>query len=69
MTIILSLKTTKAALEGVLADFKTMGMETKVGQERDMFNAFVEKTEWMLSGLKNRIDEIQDEEPQYREEK
>lgn len=68
MTIILSLKTTQATLEGVLADFKAISMETHDEQDKDMFNAFTEKTDWMLSGLKNRIAEIQNEEPQYRED-
>lgn len=68
MTVVLRLRTAESLLEGVLADFKTLYLESSNVQSKDMFDAFMEKTRWMLDGIKERIVEIESEEPQYKEE-
>ncbi|WZL74237.1 hypothetical protein QBE52_05735 [Clostridiaceae bacterium 35-E11] len=68
MTVSKKLQTTLITLEGILADFKVSYMEASDIQTKTTFKSLVTQTENVLHTFKDRIDEMQKEEPQYREE-
>lgn len=66
MTLMLRLKSVHSLLEGVTADFKNMRLEAQDGDSKAMFDAFIDKAGWMMSGLDERIKEIKNGELQNK---
>jgi hypothetical protein len=68
MTILSKLRTTEATLEGILADFKAAHGESEDSSIKDLFDGMIAQTEDVINKLKSRIEFIENEEPQYKEE-
>lgn len=69
VTVETKLRATLSELQGVAADFKNMYLESPEGDDREMFNTMYRQAEDVSNRIKHRIEEIEDEEPQYRREK
>ncbi|HYE82948.1 MAG TPA: hypothetical protein VEG39_12390 [Clostridia bacterium] len=68
MTVSMKVRSTLAMLEGVLSDFKTMHTESSDGNTRKEFERLISETDIIVGKLRARIEEIAEEEPQYRED-
>ncbi|NLK21623.1 MAG: DUF1657 domain-containing protein [Epulopiscium sp.] len=61
------LRATLATLEGIAADFTVSYLETSDAQTKQMFEQLSTQTNSVIRKLKGRIEDIEEEEPQYRE--
>jgi len=68
LTVGQKVQTTLASLESVAADFKSFALETQNQQAKQMFNQFAQQAENMVQGLKSRVEQLQEEEPQYKQQ-
>ncbi|MDO9535145.1 MAG: DUF1657 domain-containing protein [Bacillota bacterium] len=66
MTVGKKLKTTLSSLKSAQADFESFALETENQTVKDSFSQFANQTKSIVEGLKTRIQEIEEEEPQYK---
>ncbi|MGE5632956.1 MAG: DUF1657 domain-containing protein [Caulobacteraceae bacterium] len=69
MTVSVKVRSTLATLEGICADFRAMYSESSDENTKKFFGKLAEQTDEVMSKLKNRVEQLETEEPQYREEK
>lgn len=68
MTVYNKVRLTLATLEGVLADFKVAYLETTDAPTKEMYSGFIIETEDVLCKFRNRVEEIEAQESQYKKE-
>ncbi|NLY54085.1 MAG: DUF1657 domain-containing protein [Firmicutes bacterium] len=68
MTVANKLATTLANAESVAASLKSFALETEDQQAKQMFQQLAQSMDNTVSQLRNRLDYIMQEEPQYASE-
>ena len=53
--------------ESILADLKSYQLETQDQQAKQLFQNLANQMEQTVNGLKQRLQQIQQQEPQYRQ--
>ncbi len=66
MTVGKKLKTCLSSLKSAQADLETFALETESQIAKDAFSQFANQTKSIVDGLQTRIQEIEEEEPQYK---
>ncbi|MBO1004580.1 DUF1657 domain-containing protein [Pseudogracilibacillus auburnensis] len=67
MTVGTQLQQTIANSESVMASLKTFALETQDQNVKQMFQQLAEQQKTITDNLNNRLQYIQQEEPQYKE--
>jgi hypothetical protein len=68
MTVINDVKTILAGLKSAQAGFETFSLGTDNEQAKQFYQDAAKQTETLVNGLTSRVDQIQQEEPQYRQQ-
>lgn len=68
MTVASKVAQTLASCEGAAADFKTFALETKDEQAKQMYQQLAQSMDSAVNQLRNRVDFMMSEEPQYQQE-
>ena len=68
MTVASKVAQTLASYEGAAADFKTFALETKDEQAKQMYQQLAQSMDSAVNQLRNRVDFMMSEEPQYQQE-
>lgn len=68
MTVASKFAQTLASAEGVAANLKTFALETKDQQAKQMFQQLSQNMDNTVSQLRNRLNYLMQEEPQYASE-
>lgn len=68
MTVATKVQQTIASAEGVLANLKTFALDTDDQTAKDMFNNLAQQQQTILDNLKGRLNYIQEQEPQYKQQ-
>jgi hypothetical protein len=66
MTVGMKMQQTIASAEGVLANLKTFALDTQDTNAKDMFNNMAQSQQTIIDSLKGRMNYIENEEPQYK---
>ena len=66
VTVGTKMKQTLASAEGILADLKSYQLETQDQQAKQLFQDLANQMEQTVRSLKQRLQQIQQQEPQYR---
>lgn len=66
VTVGTKIKQTLASAESILADLKSYTLETQDQQAKQLFQDLASQMEQTVRGLKQRLQQIQQQEPQYR---
>lgn len=67
MTVGTKIKQTIASAEGVAANLKQFALDTDNQQWKGTYNQLAQNMEMIIQELKNREQQIMQEEPQYRQ--
>ncbi|MES1042264.1 MULTISPECIES: DUF1657 domain-containing protein [Peribacillus] len=67
MTVINDVKTTIAGLKSAQASFETFALSTDNEQAKQMYQQAAQQTQTIVDSITPRIEEIQNEEPQYKQ--
>ncbi|MGE7762743.1 DUF1657 domain-containing protein [Peribacillus sp. NPDC097895] len=67
MTVINDVKTTLAGLKSAQASFETFALSTDNEQAKQLYQQAAQQTQTIVDSITPRIDEIQSEEPQYKQ--
>ncbi|CAH0347121.1 MULTISPECIES: DUF1657 domain-containing protein [unclassified Bacillus (in: firmicutes)] len=67
MTVISDVKTTLAGLKSAQASFETFALGTDNEQAKQLYEEAAQQTQQIVDKLSPRVDEIVQEEPQYKE--
>jgi hypothetical protein len=67
MTVINDVKTTLAGLKSAQASFETFSLGTDNEQAKQLYQDAAKQTQSIVDSLTTRMDQIQQEEPQYRQ--
>ncbi|GAB6875510.1 DUF1657 domain-containing protein [Thermaerobacter litoralis] len=67
MTVGLKMQQTLANAESILADLKSYQLETQDQQAKQLFRDLTNQMEQTVNGLKQRLQQIQQQEPQYKQ--
>jgi len=67
MTVINNVKTTLAGLKTAQASFETFALSTDNQQAKDLYKSLAQQTQSIVDSLNPRIEEMEQEEPQYRQ--
>ncbi|MDM5214569.1 DUF1657 domain-containing protein [Peribacillus sp. NJ4] len=67
MTVISDVKTTIAGLKSAQASFETFALSTDNEQAKQLYQQAAQQTQSIVDSITPRIDEIQNEEPQYKQ--
>jgi hypothetical protein len=68
MTVINDVKTTLAGLKSAQASFETFSLGTDNEQAKQLYQDAAKQTQNIVDSLTTRMDQIQQEEPQYRQQ-
>jgi Protein of unknown function (DUF1657) len=68
MTVINDVKTILAGLKSAQAGFETFSLGTDNEQAKQFYQDAAKQTETLVNGLTSRVDQIQEEEPQYKQQ-
>lgn len=68
MTIGTKLQQTIASAESVAANLKSFALETQDQPSKTMFNNLAQSMDMVVDQLNNRLTQIQQEEPQYKQQ-
>jgi hypothetical protein len=68
MTVGSKMQQTIASAEGVLANLKTFALDTQDQNAKQMFNSLVQTQQTVVESLNSRLQYIQNQEPQYRQQ-
>lgn len=66
MTVINNVKQTMAGLKTVQASFETFSLSTENAQAKTLYESAAKQTQQLIDELAPRIEQIMQEEPQYR---
>lgn len=67
MTVINDVKTTMAGLKSAQASFETFALSTDNQQAKTLYQEAAQQTQAVVDSISPRIDQIEQEEPQYKE--
>lgn len=67
MTVATQVRQTIAGLKSVQASFEVFALETENPQAKQLYNDAAEQTKQVLNSVEPRLQEIELEEPQYRQ--
>ncbi|MFY0800630.1 DUF1657 domain-containing protein [Peribacillus frigoritolerans] len=67
MTVINDVKTTIAGLKSAQANFETFALSTDNEQAKQLYQQAAQQTQSIVDSITPRIEEIQNEEPQYKQ--
>ncbi|TDL86491.1 DUF1657 domain-containing protein [Vibrio vulnificus] len=67
MTVINDVKTTIAGLKSAQASFETFALSTDNEQAKQLYQQAAQQTQTIVDSITPRIQEIQNEEPQYKQ--
>lgn len=67
MTVINDVKTTIAGLKSAQASFETFALSTDNEQAKQLYQQAAQQTQTIVDSITPRIEEIQTEEPQYKQ--
>jgi hypothetical protein len=68
MTVINDVKTTLAGLKSAQASFETFSLGTDNEQAKQFYQDAAKQTETLVNSLTSRVDQIQQQEPQYKQQ-
>lgn len=68
MTVVNDVKTVVAGLKSAQASFETFALKTDNQQAKTLYQDAATKTQAIIDSVEPRLQEIQQEEPQYRQE-
>ncbi|WP_416148715.1 DUF1657 domain-containing protein [Salipaludibacillus sp. HK11] len=68
MTVGAKMKQTLAGLKSAQASLETFALETENQQAKQLFQQMAQQTQGVVSGLEPRMQEIEQEEPQYKQQ-
>ncbi|MGI8317011.1 DUF1657 domain-containing protein [Halobacillus mangrovi] len=68
MTVINDVKTTLAGLKSAQASFETFALGTENQQAKQLYEQSAKDTETIITNLEARIAQIEQEEPQYKQQ-
>lgn len=66
MTIGTKVKQTLASLKSCQADFESFAMETQNKNAKQFFSEAAQQAGQLVTGMEQRVNELEKEEPQYR---
>jgi hypothetical protein len=66
MTVGKKLKTTLASLNSCQASLESFALETENETAKQMFTQFADQAKTLVEGIKTRVKELEEQEPQYR---
>ncbi len=67
MTVGTKIQQTLASLEGAAANLRTFSLDTQNQAAKQMYQQYAQQTEQIAQAIRQRVQEIQSEEPQYRQ--
>ncbi|WP_407268191.1 DUF1657 domain-containing protein [Radiobacillus sp. PE A8.2] len=67
MTVATQVKQTLAGLKSAQASFETFALQTENKQAKKMYQNAAQQTETILQSLEPRVQQIENEEPQYKQ--
>ncbi|MBT2647068.1 DUF1657 domain-containing protein [Bacillus sp. ISL-34] len=67
MTVINDVKTTLAGLKSAQASFETFALSTDNEKAKQLYQQAAQQTQTIVDSITPRIEEIQNEEPQYKQ--
>lgn len=67
MTVATQVKETIAGLRGVQASFEQFALQTENQQAKQMYSQAAQQTEAILESVQQRMQDIEQEEPQYKQ--
>ncbi|MCM3713687.1 DUF1657 domain-containing protein [Halalkalibacter oceani] len=67
MTVAAKMKQTVAGLKSAQASLETFALETENQQAKQLFQQMATQTQSIVDGLEPRLQEIEQEEPQYKQ--
>ncbi|MEP9408717.1 DUF1657 domain-containing protein [Peribacillus frigoritolerans] len=67
MTVINDVKTTIAGLKSAQASFETFALSTDNEKAKQLYQQAAQQTQTIVDSITPRIEEIQNEEPQYKQ--
>lgn len=67
MTVVSDVKTTLAGLKSAQASFETFSLGTDNEQAKQLYQDAAQQTQTIIDSIEPRLQQIQDEEPQYRQ--
>lgn len=67
MTVISDVKTTLAGLKSAQASFETFALSTDNEQAKQLYQQAAQQTQSIVDSVSPRIDQIEQEEPQYKQ--
>lgn len=66
MTVGKRLKTCLSSMRSVQADLESFALETENQMAKDTFTQLAEQAKTLVEGLQARVQEIEEQEPQYK---
>ena len=67
MTVVSDVKTTIAGLKSAQASLETFSLGTDNEQAKQLYQDAAQQTQAIIDNIEPRLQQIQDEEPQYRQ--
>lgn len=67
MTVITNLRTTLAGLKSAQASLETFALATDNKKAKQMYHAAAQQTQQVIETIQPRIQEVEQEEPQYKQ--
>ncbi len=67
MTVITNVKTTLAGLKSAQANFETFALSTDNQQAKQLYQNAAQQTQAIVDSLAPRVQEMEQEEPQYKQ--
>ncbi|KHF38869.1 DUF1657 domain-containing protein [Halalkalibacter okhensis] len=67
MTVAAKFKQTLAGLKSAQASLETFALDTENQQAKQLFQQAAQQTQSVVDGLEPRLQEIEQEEPQYKQ--
>jgi hypothetical protein len=67
LTVINDVKTTLAGLKSAQASFETFALGTDNQQAKQLYQQAAQQTQSIVDSISQRVQEIEQEEPQYKE--
>ncbi|AZV40985.1 DUF1657 domain-containing protein [Peribacillus asahii] len=68
MTVINQVQQTLSGLKGIQASFETFALQTDNQQAKQLYQQAAQQTQSIVDSLSPRVQQIQEEEPQYKQQ-
>jgi hypothetical protein len=67
LTVAVKFKQTLAGLKSAQASLETFALDTENQQAKQLYQQMAQQTQSVIDGLEPRLQQIQEEEPQYKQ--